>query len=202
MTGKTIILIVLRFIVAVIIWIPTAFFLVVLFNYLRIGTVGICDAGVGAKVWLDVNGNGLEDSGEPPFSGACLWANSSSPSSTEDIHGESICNDELDYSGDNGVWTEMFSCGEETVFVSIKPPAGFKLSTVPLVVAENRLITFGLSPESVTVLNDIKEWDYYANLFQDNQFLKNNSRFYVFLFLLFLLISILFSWFIAKKLVK
>ena len=163
--------------------------------------LGICDAGVSAKVWLDTNGNGIEEKEEQPFPEACLWVNSQYPKLDVDIHDNPICDDKWDYSDESGDWVSpLFSCGEDFIFVSSRPPEGYKSTTIPIVVSNGQDTKFGMALESATVSSEIKNLEFYVDYYQNERDTRaSKNRFFVNGFILF---SVIVSWIIAKRLVK
>ena len=163
--------------------------------------LGICDAAAFARVWLDENGNGVEDTTEPPFAGACLWVNSNYPELDVDLYNDPVCGDIFDFSDEEGNWGSlMFSCYADPVFVSIKPPAGYKTSTIPVVLSTGQDIKFGVVPELVQVSSDIKDPEYYVERFRNESAAESGRN--RFLLVSFVLASIITSWLLARRLVR
>jgi hypothetical protein len=161
---------------------------------------GISDCGISATTWFDANSNGTKEADEEPLQGVCLWVNDQNPDLVVDIHDRPVCSDGRDHTDRNGYWTsDFFSCSSE-IYVSAKSPAGFKSTTIPIVLLNNEDISFGFTSESTNVPNEIKDLEFYASYYRNMQDEKVNKN--RILAIGYLSLSAVFSWLIARKLVK
>jgi hypothetical protein len=105
----------------------------------------MCDASASATAWIDQNNNGLEDAGEIPLHGVCVWFELSSPLSTN-IDQTGDCSTSSSRTDQQGVWGGGFlpggNCSE--IYIFVKPPTGYE-PTTPVMV-HGCIAQFGFVP--------------------------------------------------------
>ena len=124
----------------------------------------LVDGSASADAWLDANGDGKRDSDEAPMAGVCVWDDLIRPELPSEAELSSIC--EYSLTDDLGHWPESgnpaleFRAGADCddILIFVKPPDGYKATT--LLVVNGCHAVFGLTPssESMTASDYIREY--------------------------------------------
>jgi len=98
-----------------------------------------------AMAWVDSNGNGIQDVGESPLMGVCVWADSR-PSMYNADQTENICATSYNHTDKNGRWARFFAGGYcRNIYIFAKSPKGYQPTTS--LGGNGCTVEFGFVPE-------------------------------------------------------
>src|SRR5258706_1069214 len=193
-----------RILIAIAIWIGficSVFFAIVLFQFIQASQLlGIPECATGAEAWMDLNGDGIKDSGEKPLAGVCIWVNSDLQNPHNDIYDDLACQSPVEFTDTDGEWSSgFFSCNFDNIYVASRPPIGFKPTTPLMAIPNSSALSFGFVSMSVHASSEIKDIEFYADSFQkqlDTKALKDEI-----IMIIGLVVLAVISWVVSKRFV-
>jgi hypothetical protein len=117
--------------------------------------------GVYATAWVDENGNGINDHGELPLAGVCIWSGETALAYRESSED---CAKSENITLENGRWAgDLY--GNNDLYIFALPPDGYKSSTPPVVKGNDA--EFGFVSSNMPLKIQIEPMDVYVQRFLD-----------------------------------
>jgi hypothetical protein len=148
--------------------------------------------GINASAWLDKNGDGNYEVGEPFIAGVCIWA---SANALAYVESDQECKIKQNITDASGYWNTY---SDQEIYVFAMPPPGLQYTTPPVVRAEEHHAEFGFAPNDISVNNKIAPMEFYADLL----FRQEREKRGISYLLIGIVLALLFylSWQISEKL--